>query len=481
MDQSLKLSRKDELLQLARRSRAKWVLDASTSAPPQPEESIQSVNIPSHSAYDSNQSTKKNSRQKYKLPSEECIQDVLNYLSDIIDDGLYIEVETIEKGANFEYEGSNLNEEPESFTKTNLITSADYYFEFLDRLKRPVAFEIVKAMQQFVAKFAIKSREMRNSNSNFRHNESDYLEWADDIWKFLDHISQQIRLHVLWASDSEEKWVKTYESIERLIFTKLHPYIFNCDAEDVYLNQRMKERIISLGFLSPEHLDIKGLSPPPQTFPKSVIGPNVVSSNSLFQEPAKCLNNINIAKSPTDILNAIRKASLSISSILKHYRRDGSLPGADEFLPLLILSIVSSEVNSIHSVIKYLQRFVHNSKLMSESGYLLTQFVSAVHFIENVDAKALTIDPAEFEISMEKCKAASRSVTELANRHNNKQVNGGKHSGGPRSNSWDDLDSLSDEDLMVRLDLIMNKDFKGLDASRANAESSSLISLYKQF
>jgi hypothetical protein len=42
----------------------------------------------------------------------------------------------------------------------------------------------------------------------------------------------------------------------------------------------------------------------------------------------------------------------------------------------------------------------------------LTHFVSAVHFLDNVDAKALTISPEEFESSIARCKLEARERAE---------------------------------------------------------------------
>jgi hypothetical protein len=68
--------------------------------------------------------------------------------------------------------------------------------------------------------------------------------------------------------------------------------------------------------------------------------------------------------------------------------------------------------------VKYLQRYTNPKRLISEYGYLLTHFVSAVNFLENVDALALTISPEEFDTSMKRCKeAAKESLMKRKNAH----------------------------------------------------------------
>lgn len=480
---AIKLNRKEELLHLARKSRAKWVLDAAGNK-------VSSIN--NNINNNNNNNNKPIVTNRSKLPSEEVIQQMLNLLSDITEDGSYVDVETIETGLQDYYpmDSSSLTTTTSSSSSTtvngqdgsSLLSTdgkQDNYLEFLDKLRRPISFEIVRTIQQFVAKFETKSRELRNNSSNFRHNEDDYLEWAETIWKFLDHISQQIRQHSLWVHETDQQWFKTNESIERFVFTKLHSFIFNCDAEDIYLNQRIKERIISLGFLSPEHLDIKTLL---QNTMSHNVNMNAGVSDHVkktFEEPVNYLNEMNSAKCPYDMLNAIRKCSVSIATILKTNRRDGTLPGADEFLPMLILSIKFAEIQNIHSIIKYLQRYIHSSKLMSESGYLLTHFVSAVHFLENVDAKALTIEPGEFELAMERCKNASKAMNESSMKRHQSKVNSNDGSrnrstsfGNSGKNSKSvDVDGMTDDELIQRMEAMLTSNpSKSMAAVNHNME-----------
>jgi hypothetical protein len=51
-------------------------------------------------------------------------------------------------------------------------------------------------------------------------------------------------------------------------------------------------------------------------------------------------------------------------------------------------------------------------KLSGESGYIITQFISAAIFLQNADAAALTISPVEFERAIEHCKELSEKTLE---------------------------------------------------------------------
>ena len=184
------------------------------------------------------------------------------------------------------------------------------------------------------------------------------------------------------------------ENCERFIFIKLYNCIFDNDYDDRVLNEKLRVRIESLSFLSPEHLDIKSLS-----------SNDDLSCLSNAIEEIKLLNE---KKSPIDKIQCIKKCSIAIGDILKSYK-DGQ--GADEFLPVLILIIAKSNPLNLHSNLKFLQNYTHPSKLVSEVGYLLTHFICAAHFLDNVDANALTISPSEFEKSMTNCKVAVEMKT----------------------------------------------------------------------
>jgi hypothetical protein len=439
---SVSLTRKEELLTLARKSRGKWVVEA-LSREDYPE-------VKQNTSID----RKKQADRKPRLPVEECIQSILNFLSDTIDDGSYVDVSmliddlptnTSNANANANANASYLNMEDENLYQPQPSSSAiseslgqiNSYYDFIDRLRRPTCFEIVRTIQQFIAKFESKCREARNDIFH-RYKEEEYLDWADSIWKFIDHVYQQVQAHPIWSATTtatnEKMMSQTREYIERFVFTKLHSSIFNTDIEDIYQNQRLKERIQSLSFLTPEHLDIRSLA--------TLHGDNQhvrVNLKTMFGDAIEQLHHLHQARCPYDMLQCIRSSSIEIANVLRQSHENDpdakssrvSQPGADEFLPILILLLTFTDLPYIHSIIKYLQRYIHASRLMSESGYLLTHFVSAVHFLENVDAKALTIDPEEFERSMERCKLEARITSDAALRRFHvkiKEVEGQDHS-----------------------------------------------------
>jgi hypothetical protein len=111
-------------------------------------------------------------------------------------------------------------------------------------------------------------------------------------------------------------------------------------------------------------------------------------------------------KCPQDKLACVSRCINAIAEVLKECStKNGKVSGTDEFLPVMILVIKNCNPVNIHSNLKYVQRYLRPSKLIGKEGYLLTSFVSSVTFVDNVDSRALTIDPEEFERNIARARA----------------------------------------------------------------------------
>lgn len=65
----------------------------------------------------------------------------------------------------------------------------------------------------------------------------------------------------------------------------------------------------------------------------------------------------------------------------------------------------------LHSNLLYIQRFRRQSRLVAEAAYFLTNLLSSVSFISNIDAKALSMDETEFERNMESARALLSEIS----------------------------------------------------------------------
>ena len=122
---------------------------------------------------------------------------------------------------------------------------------------------------------------------------------------------------------------------------------------------------------------------------------------------------MNKYKCPRDKVQCIKLCAKAVVEIFKSGSPE-DLPGADDFFPIMVLVLKEANPDKLHSNIKYLQNYTHPDNLSGEVGYLLTQFMSAVVFLENADAAALTISPIEFERAIQRCKDMSSQQMQQA-------------------------------------------------------------------
>eukprot|EP00981_Chlorochromonas_danica_P003310 scaffold644_cov168-Ochromonas_danica.AAC.2 len=440
---SLSSARHQELLRLARKSRIFWVLQARDKS------EAAAATTATVSAKQQSQHSSSSA-----IPAAVAIEQVLNLLNNIVDDGESIDLDSLMLAVEEEKDDEEqLEEQEESSLLLNSSSSSSYNL-FLKKLLHPQAASIVKSIQQFVTQLSGRVREQRMKNSPLRFasssstttstsfstsrnnsNHQDTMDnlgkiWSESIWKFLSHCQEQLHSHPLWQAVSEKEWEEEKVHLEKFLFVKLYPILFGIDSEDFLLNQTTYERIASLAFITPEHLDIKSFhhltttttstTTSNTTSKKGGSGSNNGSHGDGLREvlakPVAFLEELQDAQCPADKLASLKKCSASIAQLLKELRKDGTLPGADELLPTMILVIKIANPPHIHSHIKFLQRYTPPDKLVSEAGYLLTNFVSAVYFLDNVNAQALTIEPDEFDqkIKLSKQKARQQIARERA-------------------------------------------------------------------
>lgn len=450
--------RKAELLQSARRSRLQWVLDGRDRNPvPAFFESPNSAVVASSAAAAADEAERRRQSVQQiiaQIPAAQCIEEVLNFFNELISDGEQVDLESILLTIQEEDDVDLLLEH----FKQSQLTSLDdptalptafpsntgghvsQYDVFIKKLLHPQAGLVVKAMQQFITKFTTSMRrnhkyqqqQQQQSNSSLvaanvtavstsSQSEEEAKRLSQAIWAFLEHIFEIMRDCPLFSSENPAQFEESKLCAEKFVFNKVHSFLFTAnDFNDRVQNEATHQRIESLSFITVEHLDIKSLHS--VSAGASVVSGDVVEQ--LLSRPITYLLHLQHVTCPHDALLILRYCSQAIAQILKESRTDGKLPGADELLPVMILAIKYANPPHIHSWIKYLQRFTRPSRLVSEAGYLITNFVSAVYFLDHVDANALTISPEEFEQAMKasKLRAKDRLTKQLQQQQQQQQT-----------------------------------------------------------
>ena len=499
-EETLKEHRRSELLAIARKSRLRWILQAREKTFDYSPTSVSSTvsggvskgvseGVSGAVSTSSSKFTTVSNKTEFyrKVPAAACLQEVVDFLVDMtMSDGVsecesdgvsgdmeYIDIESLAPSDTLDDELLEVSLEDlqnyDQVSKGLSELTLSPYSIFLEKLKHSSSIDIVNMLRKFVTRIQVHVRD----NDYISHHvtikptvvgttttvsssaaSAQKLDIAQEIFSFMTQVEQSLRQHALWSSESQVQFKETMDSLEKFLFHKLHPCLFpqvtkkNVDKDDV-----LRERISSLAFLDPEHLDMVPLKKNPPSREEQFLKlkrklkikeNELVNANNIDMKTMN-VNMMNVHTeglaeavyllkyylptecfSPSDMMKCLRDVSqsvietISVNQISKKKpasrtppssaatsspnKSNKDLPGADDLLPALILAIKEANPPHFYSTINYLETYLSPKKLFSEAGYILTQFVSAVQFLEHVNANALTISPMEFEESMYKCK-----------------------------------------------------------------------------
>eukprot|EP00985_Skeletonema_marinoi_P002298 scaffold955_cov72-Skeletonema_marinoi.AAC.1 len=174
----------------------------------------------------------------------------------------------------------------------------------------------------------------------------------------------------------------------------------------------MHEKLKSLQFVTPRHLEIRCLS---------LNGKNDID----LSYPMQQLKSLSQESSPRQMLQTILLAFRGINVALNSaIGQHSTPPGADDVLPTLILTVLRANPPGLLTNILFIERFAAVSLLRGEAGYAYTNLCGAVQFLRdlNVDehmadvsmgeGAVLSIDPAEFRAGLEKCRMKMKAEEE---------------------------------------------------------------------
>ncbi|XP_057469619.1 vacuolar protein sorting-associated protein 9A-like isoform X2 [Actinidia eriantha] len=251
------------------------------------------------------------------------------------------------------------------------------FYDFLDRMRNPASLDLVRSIKSFIVSFSFYLANPENDGKRLQD--------------FLLTMEAAIRDHPLWAGASEEEIDCAIEGLEKYVMTKLFSRTFG-SPEDAKIDQEISDKIRLLQqFLRPEHLDI----------------PKVFHSEASWLLAEKELQKINAFKAPREKLLCILNCCRVINNLLLNASMsEDSVPGADDFLPVLIYVTIKANPPLLHSNLKFIQLYRRQEKLVSEEAYYFTNLVSVKSFIVDLEAKSLSMDETVFEENMQTARLA---------------------------------------------------------------------------
>lgn len=184
------------------------------------------------------------------------------------------------------------------------------------------------------------------------------------------------------------KFRNAQEGIEKLIMGKLYtkcysPCLRNLGSDldeehrqDLLDDENLRKKIMEFRFIIPGDLDI------PDSFSLRL--------DNFVRFSGKELSKINQFKAPRDKMICVLNSCKVIFGILRHHKVEEK--GADNFIPLLIYTILKSKIPALGSNVKYIERFRYESFIQGEASYYLNSLQAAINFIITLEKDALSTD-----------------------------------------------------------------------------------------
>jgi Vacuolar sorting protein 9 (VPS9) domain len=284
--------------------------------------------------------------------------------------------------------------------------AAAAYHSLLDKLRNPAAAELVSALDQFCASFNSRVKALL---ANGAISAASTAEQAEAVHAFLARVTQHMHEHQLWRDDAatadSTDWTLTCTAVEQIVMHKIYDAAFQLTA-DAAKDAHLSERLQSLAFLTPQHLDIATVAHADW----SDAGEQLKALHSIRCSSGKLQGILQCYRCVMTQLGALTTAktadTVTENSAESNTDSTGTLtmPGADELLPAMILLVKTVNPVQLHSNLAYVHAFAAGDTAKTgEVAYAITQLTSAIQFLETVDATALSITAEEFQQGIDSC------------------------------------------------------------------------------
>ena len=350
-------ARRVELLAAARRTRIQWIEDARETKGSGAASKTDGPSTKGKARRNTATQMLEGTEVATALPSSVRL---LDYLNDIVDD------DNADGGGM----GAAMDMHDDMPVPTHeTMEGASAYDVLLEKLKHPQAAEVTKSLERFVAQFEAVDVDAAVESPM----ESD-RPWSI-LRTFLGRLAAQMKECSLWSMESDEEWETTLVAVESFLFRKVSHKTFAATVEERAADKELDKRLRSLAFIDVEHLDIKSLQ-----------HADADKAAVQWDKPLECLRGMSRAFGPSAKIDMVVNCSREITKVLT-IAKGGELPGADDFLPAMILVVKRANPPQLHSNLQFIQQYCPPHKLMSEAGYIFTHVQSAVSFLQQVSTE----------------------------------------------------------------------------------------------
>nr|XP_023964752.1 GTPase-activating protein and VPS9 domain-containing protein 1 [Chrysemys picta bellii] len=198
---------------------------------------------------------------------------------------------------------------------------------------------------------------------------------ADDktaqVEDFLQFLYGAMAQDVIWQNASEEQLQDAQLAIERSVMNRIFKLSFYPNQDgDILRDQVLHEHIQRLSkVVTANHRALQI----PEVYLREAPWPSAQSE----------IRTISAYKTPRDKVQCILRMCSTIMNLLSLANED-SVPGADDFVPVLVFVLIKANPPCLLSTVQYISSFYANC-LTGEESYWWMQFTAAVEFIKTID------------------------------------------------------------------------------------------------
>lgn len=252
--------------------------------------------------------------------------------------------------------------------QTTRQNATSYKDLFWVKLKDPAASALAQRLRNFIPDF-LKSPPKATEQGKIVHT-------------FIQNMLEDMRSLDLWKDASHEELDEVgYDCLEKYIMVKIYSLCFAPTPEDLQKDKALSQKIKQLSWVTPDHLEIRSFH----------------RNTSRFSTAVTELRKMDIYKAPKDKMICLLNTCKSLYYILNKASAQGHPAGADEFLPLLIYTVIRANPPRLVSNMTFIQEFRRPTSQITETGYYLTHLISTTMFVETVEHSQLNVTEEEFD------------------------------------------------------------------------------------
>ncbi|XP_030630436.1 GTPase-activating protein and VPS9 domain-containing protein 1 isoform X2 [Chanos chanos] len=188
---------------------------------------------------------------------------------------------------------------------------------------------------------------------------------------FLRDLYGAMAHDAIWQYASEEQLQDAQMAIERSVMNRIFKLAFYPNQDgDILRDQLLQDHIQRLSkVVTANH--------------KALQIPDVYLKEAPWPSAQAEIKTLSAYKTPRDKVQCILRMCSTIMNLLSLANED-AVPGADDFVPVLVFVLIRANPPCLLSTIQYINNF-YASRLSGEECYWWMQFTAAVEFIKTID------------------------------------------------------------------------------------------------